>query len=87
MGAKYYESSFSSRSSGEKIYNEPRRGMSNPSFSSPTNRILTDLTLAERKEAPPRPNFSKKREVEIHHQYTSNKEPRRPKYTADDRLR
>jgi len=87
MASKYYESSLSSRSSGEKVYYDPRRGMFDHHLSSMVNGMVTNTKSAERKEAPVRRSTPKKREVEIHHDYKPSEEPRRLKQTADDRWR
>jgi len=87
MSPKYYESSSSSRSSNEKVYYEPRRGMFALQLSSNDGGMVTNLKSAERKDVPVRTPAPKKRVVEIHHHHTSSDEPRRPEKTDPERWR
>jgi hypothetical protein len=89
MPSKYYESSYTSGSSGsggEKIYYEPRRGMYKNCRSSQVNGQCANTKSAERREAPTRKPATK-REVEVHHHYKPSEDERRPKNSADDRWR
>jgi hypothetical protein len=86
MPSNYYESSFSSRSSGERVYIDPRRGMSDHHSFSQVRGMVANSNSTERKEAPVR-QPTKKREVEIHNHRKASDEPRRPAHTADDRWR
>lgn len=87
--AKYYESSYSSRSSNgsDKIYTDVRRrGMFSQSLYTRTKGLVTNEEFVDPKDAPPRKS-TPKRPVEIHHHNTPSTDPKRPNHTADDRWR
>lgn len=87
MASKYYEPSYSSGSSAEKVYYDPRRGTPNPSSSGRSeSRATTNDRSAERKETPAR-KATPKRPVEVHHHQKASEEPRRPNNTAAGKWR